>query len=232
MYHPEYHRTPSQPKLNSLRAAVMGANDGIVSIAGLVFGVAGATSESAVILATGIAGIAAGAISMAVGEYVSVSGSRDFENALLAKEKYELEHYPEHEFTELKKIYMEKGISEPTADTVAQELTAHDAFAAHAEAELKIDPNTLSNPIQAALASGGAFLAGAVIPLLAITLPASDIRILAAFISVIFALFLTGFVSASAAGAPKIPAVLRVVVGGILAMAITYGIGMLVGHAL
>ncbi len=232
MRHPEYHSSPAGPKLNWLRASVMGANDGIVSIAGLVFGIAGATSESGIILATGIAGIVAGALSMAVGEYVSVSSSRDSESALLAKEKFELEHYPEHEFSELKEIYAKKGLSEETAQKVAEELTAHNAFAAHAEAELKIDPEHLTNPASAAFASAGTFFVGALIPLLAITLPSPELRIPIAGIAVILALIVTGYVSAAVGGAEKTRAVIRVVIGGVLAMAITYGIGTLVGTAL
>jgi VIT1/CCC1 family predicted Fe2+/Mn2+ transporter len=210
----------------------MGANDGIVSIAGLVFGIAGATADSTVIFATGIAGIVAGAISMAVGEYVSVSSSRDSEQALLQKEKFELENYPEHEFSELKEIYAKKGLSEETAHKVASELTAHNAFLAHAEAELKIDPEHLMNPTSAALASAGTFFVGALIPLFAVTLPPSNIRIPVAFTAVVAALIITGFVSAQMGGARKTTAIIRVVVGGIAAMAITYGIGALVGAAL
>ena len=232
MHHPEYHTSPIGPKLNKLRAAVLGANDGIVSIAGLVFGVAGATAESSVIVATGIAGIAAGVISMAVGEYVSVSSSRDSEHALLAKEKFELQAYPEQEFKELQSIYEKKGLSKETAQKVAEELTQHNAFLAHAEAELKIDPEHLTNPLQAAFASSGAFFLGALIPLIAIALPSPDIRVPIAVGAVLLALSVTGFVSASIGGGGKTKAVLRVVLGGILAMAITYGIGTLVGSAL
>lgn len=232
MHHPEYHHAPSGPKLNRLRASVMGANDGIVSIAGLVFGIAGATADSSVIFATGIAGIVAGAISMAVGEYVSVSSSRDSEQALLQKEKFELEHYPEHEFNELKEIYAKKGLSDETAEKVATELTAHNAFLAHAEAELKIDPEHLMNPSSAAFASAGTFFVGALIPLFAIVLPPADMRIPIAFVAVVTALFLTGYISAQMGGAEKIRAITRVVLGGIAAMAITYGIGALVGASL
>lgn len=232
MRHPEYHTTPSGQKLNWLRASVMGANDGILSIAGLVFGIAGATAESSVIFATGIAGIVAGALSMAVGEYVSVSSSRDSERALLQKEKYELEHYPDHEFSELKEIYAKKGLSDATAQKVAEELTAHNAFAAHAEAELKIDPDQLANPLSAAVASAGTFFIGALIPLAAIVLPPSDIRIPVAFVAVILALLITGFLSAQIGGANKTVGIVRVVAGGIVAMAITYGIGTLVGTTL
>ncbi|MBX9765195.1 VIT family protein [Patescibacteria group bacterium] len=232
MHHPEYHFGSAQPKLNWLRASVMGANDGIVSIAGLVFGIAGATTDSTVLFTTGIAGIVAGAISMAVGEYVSVSSSRDSEQALLAKEKYELEHFPDHEFDELKGIYATKGLSEETAQKVAEELTAHNAFAAHAEAELNIDPEQLTNPVSAAIASASTFFAGALIPLVAITLPPEELRVPVAFSAVVLALCVTGFWSASIGGANRTQAVIRVVLGGILAMAITYGIGAIVGTAL
>lgn len=232
MHHPEYHSSPIGPKLNRLRAAVLGANDGIVSIAGLVFGIAGATSSSDVILATGVAGIFAGAISMAVGEYVSVSSSRDSEHALLEKERFELQAYPAQEFNELQSIYEKKGLSKETARKVAEELTEHDAFGAHAEAELKIDPDNLTNPFQAALASSGAFFAGALIPLIAMLVPAPDIRVPVAVVAVLLALSVTGFVSATIGGGGKIKAVVRVVFGGILAMAITYGIGAFVGTAL
>jgi len=232
MHHPEYHTPLAGSRLNWLRAAVLGANDGIVSIAGLVFGVAGASVGSGVLFATGIAGIVAGALSMAVGEYVSVSSSRDSERALLKKEKKELEEYPEHEFTELVGIYEKKGLSSDTARKVAEELTAHDAFKAHVEAELKIDPNELANPVQASLASAGSFLAGAVIPLLAIILPPDEIRIPVAFGAVIAALIATGTLSAWAGGAPIGKAVLRVTLGGIIAMVATYAIGAYFGAAL
>ena len=229
MHHPEYHRVHAGVELNGLRAAVLGANDGIVSIAGLLFGIAGATGSSAVLFATGVAGIVAGALSMAVGEFVSVSSSRDAERSLLNKEKLELEAYPEEELKELIGIYEKKGLSYETATVVAKELTAHDAYAAHVEAELKIDPKHLTSPWQAALASAGAFLAGAVIPLIAIILPPPDIRIPAAFGAVLLALVLTGILSAEAGGADKTKAVIRVLIGGILAMGITYGIGTLLG---
>jgi VIT1/CCC1 family predicted Fe2+/Mn2+ transporter len=232
MHHPEYHASPIGPKLNRLRAAVLGANDGIVSIAGLVFGIAGATSESSVIVATGIAGIVAGALSMAVGEYVSVSSSRDSEHALLAKEKFELQAYPEQEFKELQTIYEQKGLTKETAEKVARELTEHNAFLAHVEAELKIDPEHLTNPIQAAFSSAGAFVAGALIPLIAISLPSADTRVPIAAVAVILALSITGFVSASIGGSAKLKAILRVLIGGIAAMAITYGVGLMVGAAL
>lgn len=216
-------------KLNWLRAAVLGANDGIVSIAGLVVGVAGATNSQSIILTAGIAGIIAGAISMAAGEYVSVSSSRDTEAALLDKERRELREFPEEELHELAVIYEQKGLSKQTAETVAKELTEHDAFAAHAEAELHIDPNDLTNPWHAAIASAVAFTAGALIPLIAILAPPDTIRVPIAFISVIGALAITGTMSALVGGANIMRAVTRVVLGGILAMAVTYGIGKLFG---
>lgn len=215
----------SAHKLNWLRASVLGANDGIVSIAGLVMGVAGATSSSTLILTAGLAGIVAGAISMAAGEYVSVSSSRDTEKALLEKEHYELKNFPEEELEELTQIYQQKGLSRKTAETAAKEVSANDVFAAHAHMELNIDPDNLINPWHAAFASATAFLLGASIPLFAIIIPPPSQRIAVAFISVLFALAITGILSARAGGAGVIRATIRVVAGGALAMAVTYGIG-------
>ncbi|MFA5996867.1 MAG: VIT family protein [Candidatus Paceibacterota bacterium] len=216
-------------ELNALRAAVLGANDGIVSTASLVLGVAGAAASSNVILITGVAGLTAGALSMAVGEYVSVSTQRDTEKALLAKERHELDTVPESELEELVGIYESKGVSRDTAKRVAIELTAHDAFAAHVDVELHINPNFLTNPLHAAYASAASFTAGSLIPLLAITLPPESWRVTATFISVLIALIITGSLSAHAGGASKRTATVRVVAGGILAMVITYGIGRLFG---
>ncbi|OGH10753.1 MAG: hypothetical protein A3B38_03545 [Candidatus Levybacteria bacterium RIFCSPLOWO2_01_FULL_36_13] len=226
---PKYHIQSHESKLNWLRAAVLGANDGIVSIAGLVVGVAGATQSSVVILTAGIAGIIAGAISMAAGEYVSVSSSKDTEKALLVKERFELEHYPKEEMEELKNIYKHKGLSENTAAQVAKELTEKDPMAAHFDAELRIDPDNLINPWHAAIASAASFFLGSMIPLFAIALPPQELRVQVAFVSVIFALFLTGTLSAKIGGASITRAVLRVVTGGILAMAVTYAIGRAFG---
>ena len=227
--HKEPHRASHVSKLNWLRAAVLGANDGIVSIAGLVVGVAGATNSLSAILTAGIAGIIAGAISMAAGEYVSVSSSRDTEKALLEKERYELKNFPEKELQELADIYEKKGLSKKTAMVVAQELTEHDPIAAHFDAELGIDPDNLTNPWDAAYASAASFLVGAAIPLAAIILPPEDVRIPFAFSSVIIALVITGTVSAKVGGANIPKAVIRVVIGGALAMAVTYGIGRTFG---
>jgi VIT1/CCC1 family predicted Fe2+/Mn2+ transporter len=215
--------------LNWLRAAVLGANDGIVSVAGLVMGVAGATTDRNTIAVAGLAGLVAGALSMAAGEYVSVSTQRDTEQALLAKERRELEEEPEEELAELAALYRDKGLSEETARLVAIELTEHDALGAHAEVELGIDPNALANPWHAAWASMAAFTLGALLPLLMILLP-SDWRIAATALSVAVALALTGFVSARFTGALVGRAMLRNVAGGVLAMAITYAIGGLVGR--
>ena len=218
-------KTATTHKLNWLRASVLGANDGIVSIAGLVLGVAGATSDSKIIFMTGIAGIVAGAISMAAGEYVSVSSSRDTEKAMLEKERYDLKNNPEEELEELTQIYISKGISEKTSRIVAKEVSKNNALAAHAHMELNIDPDNLTNPWHAAFASAAAFLAGAMIPLIAITIPPQSIKIPVAFISVIIALAITGTLSAHAGGASKSKATIRVVAGGALAMVVTYAIG-------
>lgn len=223
--HDEPHTSNHTAKLNWLRAGVLGANDGIVSIAGLVVGVAGATATLGVISTAGIAGIVAGAISMAAGEYVSVSSSRDTERAMLKKEQEELRDYPKEELEELTKLYQAKGLKRSTAETVAKELTAHDAFAAHVDAELNIDPDNLTNPTHAALASAVAFTVGGIIPMIAILVPPASIRIPVAFISVLVALVITGTVSAKIGGAHVGRAVVRVVGGGALAMIVTYGIG-------
>ncbi len=218
-------------RLNWLRAGVLGANDGIVSVAGIVAGVAGATTSRNNIAIAGIAGLVAGALSMAAGEYVSVSTQRDSERAMLRKEKQELHELPEEELEELTQIYQTKGLRRELAAQVAEELTAHDALAAHAEAELGIDPDDLTNPWHAAGASFLAFTVGALIPLIAILLPGPDWRVPVCFVAVAIALVITGAVSARLGEAPTRPAVIRNVLGGMLAMAITYGVGTLVGTA-
>jgi VIT1/CCC1 family predicted Fe2+/Mn2+ transporter len=216
-------------RLNWLRAGVLGANDGIVSTAGIVIGVAAATTSRAAIATAGVAGLAAGAMSMAAGEYVSVSTQRDTEKALLAKERRELRDMPAQELEELAQIYAGKGLTPDLAREVARQLTAHDALAAHAEAELGIDPHDLTNPWQAAWASMVSFTVGALLPLLAILLSAAPVRVGVTALAVVAALVLTGAVSARLGRAPSRPAVLRNVVGGVLAMVVTYGIGSLVG---
>ena len=225
----EPHRMGIAQRLNWLRAGVLGANDGIVSTAGLVVGVAGATAARGPIMTAGIAGLVAGAVSMALGEYVSVSSQRDSERSLLAIERAELQKSPAEELKELAGIYVAKGASVETARRLAEELTAHDAFAAHADAELGIDPDALTNPWHAAASSAAAFTVGSVLPVLAILLPPAEMRVQVTFVAVLLALAITGAVSARLGGARIAPATVRLVLGGAAAMAVTYGIGTLVG---
>jgi VIT1/CCC1 family predicted Fe2+/Mn2+ transporter len=230
MAHPhEPHGDGLASRLNWLRAGVLGANDGIVSTAGLVVGVAAATTTASAILTAGVAGLTAGAISMAVGEYISVSTQRDSERALLSEERRELADDPDYELDELAQIYVGKGLSPATARLVADELTAHDAFTAHAEAELGLDPTELTSPWQAAVSSAISFTLGALLPILAILLPPVSWRIPVTVAAVLIALALTGSVSARLGGSKRGRAVLRVVIGGALAMVVTYGIGQLAG---
>ncbi|MEO6414201.1 MAG: VIT family protein [Pedococcus sp.] len=225
----EQHEQGIGARLNWLRAGVLGANDGIVSTAGIVIGVAAATASRGTIATAGIAGLAAGAMSMAAGEYVSVSTQRDTEKALLAKERRELRDMPEAELEELTQIYRDKGLSPDLAAEVARQLTDHDALGAHAEAELGIDPDELTNPWHAAIASMVSFTLGALLPLVAILLPPVAARIWVTAAAVVVALVLTGWGSSRLGEAPTRPAVLRNVAGGVLAMLVTYGIGALVG---
>ncbi len=217
--------------INWLRAAVLGADDGIVSVAALVVGIAGASDSKSFILTAGISGLVAGALSMAAGEYVSVSTERDTESALVDKEKWELINQPAQELEELTVLYEKKGLSRETAALVAKELTVKDPFKAHADAELHIDPDNMTNPLAAATASAVSFSLGAIIPLIAIIMSPVHIRIPITFISVVVALAATGAFSAYAGGANKSRATIRVVIGGTLAMIITYGIGKLFGSA-
>ena len=219
-------------RLNWLRAAVLGANDGIVSVAGIVIGVAGATTSRGPIFTAGLAGLVGGAVSMALGEYVSVSSQRDSEHAQIAQEKRELAATPDAEMTELTALYEAKGLSAETARTVAAELTAHNALAAHLEAELHIDPEGIPRPLQAAGASATSFVAGALLPMLAILLPPAGWRVPVTFIAVLAALAITGALSARLGGSDVRRAVLRVVVGGALGLAFTYGVGHLFGTAI
>lgn len=216
-------------RLNWLRAGVLGANDGIVSTAGVVMGVAGATDDSTTILIAGIAALTAGALSMGTGEYVSVSTQRDSEKSLLGLEARELERMPETEERELARMYVDKGLSTDTAAQVARELTEHDALRAHADIEFGIDPDNLTNPWHAAWASMVAFTVGALLPLLIVALVPDSVRILLTVLSVMAALALTGFVSARMGYSPRLSAVVRNVSGGLLAMGVTYLIGMLAG---
>ncbi len=226
--HDEAHADGMAIRLNWLRAAVLGANDGVVSLAGLAVGIAGATTARTTILTVGVAGLFAGALAMAAGEYVSVSSQRDSERALLHLERRELAESPEAELAELTGLYQAKGLSHDLAAQVAEQLTAHDAFAAHAEAELGINPDALTNPWHAAAASFLAFTAGALFPLLAILLP-TTVRVPVTALVVAACLIVTGYAGARLGKARPGPAIARNVIGGALAMAVTYGIGMAIG---
>lgn len=219
-------------RLNWLRAGVLGANDGIVSTAGLVVGVAGAAVQRQELVIAGVAGLVAGALSMAGGEYVSVSTQRDAEQALLAKERRELLEMPDEELEELSLFYRAKGLSDDLADRVARQLTDHDALRAHAEVELGIDPDDLTSPLAAALSSMVAFTLGALLPLLAIVLPPVHVRVPITVASVTAALIVTGWVSARLSQAPVAPAVARNVGVGLLAMGLTFVVGLAVGPGL
>lgn len=231
--HPhEPHQGSVSARLNWLRAGVLGANDGIVSTAGIVVGVAAATVARGPIMTAGIAGLAAGAVSMALGEYVSVSAQRDTEQALLHKERQELLDDPAAELDELAALYEAKGLSTTTARTVAEELTDHDPIVAHAEIELGFHPSELTSPWQAALSSASSFGIGALLPLIAILAAPTALRIPITVAAVLVALLFTGLVSARLGGAAKRTAALRNFVGGGLALAVTYAIGHLVGAAI
>jgi VIT1/CCC1 family predicted Fe2+/Mn2+ transporter len=216
-------------RLNWLRAGVLGANDGIVSVASLVVGVAGATTDTPALLVAGIAGLVGGAISMALGEYVSVSSQRDSERALIAKETRELRDMPDEELDELTALYRARGLSDATARQVATELTAHDALAAHLEVELHIDQDDLVSPWQAALSSAIAFTLGALLPLVTILLLPPALKVPLTFVAVLIALALTGTISAHLGGSGKLRATVRLVVGGALALIATWAIGTLLG---
>jgi VIT1/CCC1 family predicted Fe2+/Mn2+ transporter len=225
----EPHESGIGQRLNWLRAGVLGANDGIVSTAGIVVGVAGATTDRSAILVAGVAGLVAGAMSMAAGEYVSVSTQRDSEQALLAKERRELHEEPEEELAELAGLYMEKGLDEDLAVAVAKQLTEHDALAAHAEVELGIDPHDLTSAWNAAFASMVAFTVGALLPLLTILLLPTGTRVLGTVGAVTVALALTGWVSARLGYGPTGRAVVRNMLGGLFAMGVTYAVGSALG---
>ncbi|MER7518874.1 VIT family protein [Streptomyces sp. NPDC126499] len=229
--HDEAHGGGLGTRLNWLRAAVLGANDGIVSTAGLVVGVAGATESRSALLTAGLAGLLAGSMSMAAGEYVSVSTQRDSEKAALAQERRELRERPEAELAELTELLTARGLTPDVAREAAEQLTERDALRAHARVELGIDPDDLTNPWHAAGASFLAFTAGALLPLLAIVLPPAAHRLWITVVSVLAALALTGWSSARLGAAPPGRAVLRNTAGGALAMAVTYGAGSLLGAA-
>jgi len=212
-----------------LRAAVLGANDGVVSIASLVVGVAAADASAHTIFTAGLAGLVGGALSMAVGEYVSVSSQRDVEEADLERERRELDEKPDHELAELTWLLTTKGLSEETARSAAEELTAHDALAAHAAEELGLQLDGIARPLRAASVSAVTFALGAALPLIAIAASPPGVRIGTTAIATLAALTGLGAWSARLGGAPVLRAIARVVLGGALAMALTAAIGSLFG---
>jgi VIT1/CCC1 family predicted Fe2+/Mn2+ transporter len=216
-------------RIGWLRAAILGANDGIVSTASLIVGVAAASAGRNQILITGVAGLVAGAMSMAAGEYVSVSSQADTENADLARERDELRRYPQSELNELAGIYTKRGVAPALARDVAQQLMAKDALVAHARDELGISEITTARPIQAALTSAATFSAGAAMPLVAVIVSPGDLVLAAVSVAALLFLAVLGAIGAHAGGAPVLRATLRVTFWGALAIAITAGIGKLFG---
>ena len=226
MRHIERHRTH---RIGWLRAAVLGANDGIVSTASLVLGVAAAGASSANILIAGVAGLVAGAMSMAAGEYVSVSSQADTERADLDRERKELAADPVHELAELTAIYVGRGLDATLAAEVATQLTTHDALGTHARDELGISEVLAANPVQAALASAGTFAVGAALPLMIVLLVPASARMWAVSAGALLFLALLGSLAARAGGAAVLTAAIRVTFWGALAMSLTAGVGALFG---
>ena len=216
-------------RIGWLRAAVLGANDGIVSTASLIVGVAAAAQGRGEILVVGVAGLVAGAMSMAAGEYVSVSSQADTERADLAREKAELETQPESELDELAGIYAARGVEPALARTVAAQLMAKDALGAHARDELGISEMTTARPIQAALTSALTFACGAALPLVAAVVAPSAVIVPAVSVASLLFLALLGGIGAQAGGAPVVKAVARVTFWGAIAMALTAGVGSVFG---
>lgn len=226
MRHVEKHHTQ---RIGWLRAAVLGANDGIVSTSSLILGVAAAEASSSSILIAGVAGMVAGAMSMAAGEYVSVSSQSDTERADIERERRELLADPEHELMELTSIYVGRGLDRELAGQVATQLMTHDALGAHARDELGISDTVTARPVQAALSSAAAFSVGAALPLLVVLLvPVSALMWSVSGSSLLF-LALLGALAANAGGAPVLTSVIRVGFWGALAMALTAGVGALFG---
>ncbi|MFC5280994.1 VIT family protein [Arcanobacterium canis] len=216
-------------KLNWLRAGVLGANDGIVSIAGLVTGVSGASLSGHALLAAGIAGVGAGALSMAAGEYVSVSTQRDSERAAIARQRVFIDSDPAGAQRKLAGMIAGRGISKPMAANIAREFSARDPYEAHAHYEFGLAADELTNPWHAALASMLAFVVGSIIPMAAILLSPASFSVATTVIAVSIALAITGAVSASLGDAPIMPAIIRNILWGNAAMWVTYGVGYLVG---
>lgn len=218
-------------RMGWLRASVLGANDGIVSVGALIVGVAAADPGREAILIAGLAGLVAGAMSMAMGEYVSVSSQTDTERADIARETEALRQMPDEELHELAAIYESRGMTPGTALQAAREVTEHDALAAHVRDELGLSEVSNANPLQAAFASAATFSTAAAVPLLAAVLAPGGAVIAAVLVAVVLALAVLGALGAWAGGAPPGRAVLRVVLGGVTALAVTAGIGKLFGVA-
>ncbi len=226
--HIENHRSD---RIAWLRAAVLGSNDAIVSTAGLMLGVAAAQANRGSILIAGISGLVAGSMSMAVGEYISVSSQRDSEQADIEKETKELATQPESELEELTQIYMEKGLQRPLAAEVAKQLTAHDSLAAHLHDELGLKEGELAHPLQAAWVSAISFASFALLPIIFVLVSPEDLRVSFLLISSLVSLVALGGLGAYLGGAPILKAALRVALGGALAMAISAGVGRILGVA-
>lgn len=214
-----------------LRAAVLGANDGLISTASLLVGVAAASTSSQTLLLTGMAALTAGALSMAAGEYISVSSQADTEKADLDKERHELRHNAERELLELTKIYEARGLEHDLAHQVAVSLTEHNALEAHARDEIGLTDISEAKPIHASVASGLSFIAGAILPIIGILLLPAETLVWSLSSLTILGLMLLGIISARLGGAPVIPATTRIVVWGVLAMVATSLIGRLFGVA-
>ena len=219
-------------RVGLLRAVVLGANDGIISTACLVLGVAAASASRDAILTVGLAGLVAGAASMALGEYVSVSSQRDAEDANIAKEKWELANVPEHELEELTAIYVHKGLSPELARQVAEEFTAGDALKIHLAEELGISEHSRAQPIEAMVGSAAAFAVGAAVPLVAIAVSSTSNRIVVTIAIVVVALLGLGAAGARAGGAHPVRPIVRVVLGGLVAIGLTMAVGKLFGTSI
>ncbi|WP_428385928.1 VIT1/CCC1 transporter family protein [Nevskia ramosa] len=226
--HSELHRSD---RISWLRAAVLGANDGTISVASLVVGVAASGTSQHSLLLTSVAGLVAGAMSMAAGEYVSVQSQADTENADLARERDELHHEPDHELEELSAIYMSRGLDAALARQVAEQLTSHDALQAHARDELGITDTLRARPVQAALASALAFTVGAIVPVLTVLIAPRDAVVVATSVAALASLLVLGAAAAWAGGASRVKGALRVAFWGALAMALSAGVGKLFGAA-
>lgn len=219
-------------RVGVLRASVLGANDGLISTACLILAFAAASADTDAVVTAGFAGLVAGAASMALGEYVSVKSQSDAEKADIAKETWELETMPDHELDELTEIYIAKGLPRALARDVAEELTRHDALGTHLAEELGITEITQARPVQAAISSALAFSIGAAVPLASAALTNEDSRLVTTLIVVTVALGVLGWAGARFGRAARRRPVIRVVVGGLIAMGVTIGIGELLGAAI